>query len=94
MFFSSSEAENCITIEHRMGRSDRPGQSILGHLGDFLGLGFGENRIGGHHADGGILRRGRWLGFRDLDGTLPLRTKLSIDFQPDFPWPAAFRIDH
>ncbi len=44
---SGGHTKNSISVKHRMGRTDGPGNSIMRHLSNLLGLGFGENSIGG-----------------------------------------------
>ena len=51
-----------------MGGADGAGQAVLGHLGEFGGLGLGQLQIGRHHADRGVADRLGGLRCRERKG--------------------------
>ena len=56
------QREDRVTVVHGMGGANRPRQTIVRHLRDFVRLGFAEPRVRRHDADDGVLhRRGRGI---------------------------------
>ena len=94
IFLSGCQAENRISVEHCVCRADGPCNSIVGHLGNFLGLGLGQGCVRGDQPDGGILNRSGWRFGGQFYGALALPSKFSVDLYCDFPGAAGIRIDN
>src|SRR5690606_28426138 len=75
---TSCQREQGVTVKKRVRWSHCPGKTIMRHLSNLVGVLFGQPRIGGYHADDGVLqlRRRRWhhaYGVQSADELVTIR---------------------
>src|SRR5579885_598831 len=64
LWTACSQDKDSIAIKRRVNRADCQRQRVVSHTSDDVGIGFGEQRVGGDYRNGGVCQRRCAWGWR------------------------------